>query len=81
MRDVEENHEKKNGHMKHSPGFNMKGGEWYLEKRGSWKILPGSQILKACFDKSQSLAFAWFVLPFFFESMEPRAQIFTIHHP
>ena len=37
--------------------FNLRGAEWYLEKRGSWKILAGSRNLGSVFDKSQSLVF------------------------
>ena len=39
----------------------VRGGEWYLEKRGSRKILTGSRNLGSVFDKSRSLIFAWFV--------------------
>ena len=47
-------------------GVNIcKGGEWYLEKRGSRKILAGSQNLGNVFDKSRSLVFSWFVFTFF----------------
>ena len=42
-----------------------RGGEWYLEKRGSRKISAGSRNLGGVFDKSRRLAFAWFVFPFF----------------
>ena len=42
-------------------GFTTRGGEWYLEKRGSRKILAGSRNLERVFDKSRSLVFAWFV--------------------
>ena len=42
-----------------------RGGEWYLEKRGSRKILTGSRNLGNVFDKSRSLVFAWFVFTFF----------------
>ena len=42
----------------------MRGGEWYLEKRGSRKILAGSQNLGSVFDKSRNLVFAWFVFTF-----------------
>ena len=38
-----------------------RGGEWYLEKPGSRKILAGSRNLESVFDKSRSLVFAWFV--------------------
>ena len=41
-----------------------RGGEWYLEKRGSRKILAGSRNLGSVFDKSRSLVFAWFVFTF-----------------
>ena len=43
----------------------MRGGEWYLEKRGSRKILAGSRNLESVFNKSRSLVFAWFVFTFF----------------
>ena len=36
----------------------IRGGEWYLEKRGSRKILAGSRNLGSVFDKSRSLVFA-----------------------
>ena len=52
---------------------NIRGGEWYHEKRGSWKILAGSQNLGSIFDKSRSLVFAWFVFPFL--SLETFYQI------
>ena len=42
-------------------GYKRRGGEWYLEKCGSRKILAGSQNLESVFDKSQSLVFSWFV--------------------
>ena len=42
-----------------------RGGEWYLEKRGSRQILAGSRKLGSVFDKSRSLVFAWFVFTFF----------------
>ena len=42
-----------------------RGGEWYLEKRGSRKILAGSRNLGGVFDKSRSLVFAWFVFTLF----------------
>ena len=45
-----------------------RGGEWYLEKRVSRKILAGSRKLGSVFDKSRSLVFSWFVFTFF----EPR---------
>ena len=43
----------------------IRGGEWYLEKRGSRKILAGSQNLGSVFDKSRSLVFSWFAFTFF----------------
>ena len=42
----------------------IRGGEWYLEKRGSRKILAGSQTLGSVFDKSRSPVFSWFVFVF-----------------
>ena len=42
----------------------LRGGEWYLEKRGSRKILVGSRNLGSVFDKSRSLVFSWFVFTF-----------------
>ena len=42
-----------------------RGGEWYLEKRGSRKIFAGSRNPGSVFDKSRSLVFAWFVFTFF----------------
>ena len=42
----------------------IRGGEWYLEKRGSRKILAGSQNLGSIFDKSRSLVFSWFAFTF-----------------
>jgi len=44
---------------------NFRGGEWYLEKRKSRKILAGSRNLGNVFDKSRSLVFSWFVFTFF----------------
>ena len=41
-----------------------RGGEWYLEKRGSRKTLAGSRNLGNVFDKSRSFVFAWFVYNF-----------------
>ena len=41
-----------------------RGGEWYLEKRGSWKILAGSRNVGNVFDKSQSIVF--FMVFFYF---------------
>ena len=45
--------------------WKLRGGEWHLEKRGSWKILTRSRNLGSVFDKSQSPVFAWFVFTFF----------------
>ena len=45
--------------------LHMRGGEGYLEKCGSRKILAGSRNLGSVFDKSRSLVFAWFVFTFF----------------
>ena len=75
----------------------IRGGEWYLEKRGSRKILAGSQNLKSVFDKSRSLVSAWFVFTFFESrnflpkslglgfltriSASRRVSDFTIPHP
>ena len=42
----------------------IRGGEWYLEKRGSRKSLAGSRNLGSVFDKSRSLVFSWFVFTF-----------------
>ena len=39
--------------------------EWYLEKRGSRKILAGSRNLGSVFDKSRSFVFSWVVFTFF----------------
>ena len=74
-----------------------RGGEWYLEKRGSRKILAGSRNLGSVFDKSRSLVFAWFVFTFFESwnflpkslrlgfltriSAPRRVSDFTIRHP
>ena len=43
----------------------FKGWQWYLEKRGSWKILARYWNLGNVFDKSWSLVSAWFVFTFF----------------
>ena len=43
----------------------IRGGEWYLEKRVSRKILAGSRNVGSVFDKSRNLVFAWFVFTFF----------------
>ena len=43
----------------------VRGGEWYLEKLGSRKILAGSRNLRSVFEKSRSLVSAWFVFTFF----------------
>ena len=82
--------------LQHVP-HNSRGGEWYLEKRGSQKILVGSQNLGSVFDKSRSLVFAWFVFTFFESrnflpkslglrfltriSASRRVSDFTIRHP
>ena len=74
-----------------------RGGEWYLEKRGSRKILAGFRNLGSVFDKSRSLVFAWFVFTFFESrnflpkslglgfltriSASRRVSDFTIRHP
>ena len=42
----------------------IRGGEWYLEKSGSRKILAGSRNLGSIFDKSRSLVFSWFAFTF-----------------
>ena len=73
------------------------GGEWYLEKRGSRKILAGSRNLGSVFDKSRSIVSAWFVFTFyesrnFYQrvsgsdfltrmSASRRVSDFTIRHP
>ena len=76
---------------------NIRGVEWYLEKRGSRKILVESRNLESGFDKSRSLIFAWFDF-YFFESRNilPRSlglefltrisasrgvSNFTVRHP
>ena len=41
-----------------------RGGEWYLEKRGSPKILAGSRNVGNVFDKSRSIVF--FMVCFYF---------------
>ena len=43
---------------------NSRGSEWYLQKRGSRKILSGSRNLGSVYDKSRSLVFWWFVFTF-----------------
>ena len=74
-----------------------RGGERYIEKRGSRKILAGSRNLGSVFDKSRSLVFAWFVFTFFEcrnflpkslglgfltrISASRRVSDFTIRHP
>ena len=74
-----------------------RGGEWYLEKRGSRKILAGSRNLGSVFDKSRSLVFSWFAFTFFesrnfspksfglgfltWISASRRVSDFTIRHP
>ena len=42
----------------------VRGGEWYLKKGGSRKILSGSRNLGSVYDKSRSLVFSWFVFTF-----------------
>ena len=75
----------------------IRGGDWYLEKRGSRKILAGSRSLGSVFDKSRNLVFAWFVFTFFESgnflpkslglrfltriSASRRVSDFTIRHP
>ena len=77
--------------------YTKRGGEWYLEKRGSRKILAGSRNLGSVFDKSRSLVFSWFVFTFFESrnvspkslglgfliriSASRRVSDFTICHP
>ena len=77
--------------------YHNRDGEWYLEKRGSRKILAGSRNLGSVFDKSRSLVFAWFVFTFFESrnflpkslglgfltriSASRRVSDFTIRHP
>ena len=74
-----------------------RGGEWYLKKRESRKILAGSRNLGNVFDKSRSLVFSWFVFTFFdSRNFSPkslglgfltrilasrRVSDFTIRHP
>ena len=78
-------------------GYRVRGGEWYLEKRGSRKILPGSRNLGSVFDKSRSLVFSRFAFTFFESrnfspkslglgfltriSASWRVSDFTIRHP
>ena len=80
-----------------SSTHSSRGGEWYLERRRSRKILTGSRNLGSVFDKSRSLVFAWFVFTFFeFRNFLPkslglgfltrvsasrRVSDFTIRHP
>ena len=75
----------------------IRGGEWYLEKRVSRKILAGSRNVGSVFDKSRNLVFAWFVFTFFESrnflpksfglgfltriSASRRVSDFTIRHP
>ena len=81
----------------HAKRDHVRGGEWYLEKHGSRKILAGSRNLGSAFDKSRSLVFAWFVFTFFQSlnffpkslglgfltriSASRRVSDFTIRHP
>ena len=75
----------------------IRGGEWYLEKPGSRKILAGSRNLGSVFEKSRSLIFSWFVFTFFESrnvspkslelrfltriSVSRQVSDFTIRHP
>ena len=77
--------------------LSLRSGKWYLEKRGSWKILAGSWNLRNVFDRSWSLVSAWFVFTFFESwnflpkslgvqfltriSLSRRVSDFTIRHP
>ena len=65
--------------LDHKQNVSDRGGEWYLEKCGSRKILAGSRNLGNVFDKSRSLVFSWFVFTFFesrnFFTKESRARI------
>ena len=86
-----------NKSMSYDELLTTRGGEWYLEKRGSRKILAGSRNLGSVFDKSRSLVFAWFVFTFFESrnflpkslglgfltriSASRRVSDFTIRHP
>ena len=74
-----------------------RGGEWYLEKRGSRKIMAGCRNLGSVFDESRSLVFPWFVFICFESrnflpkslglgfltriSASRRVSDFTIRHP
>ena len=64
----------------YSTELTIRCGEWYLEKRGSRKILAGSRNLESVFGKSRSLVFAWFDFYFSWVSKlltkESRARIF-----
>ena len=42
----------------------IRGGEFYLEKRGSRKIFSGPRHLGSVYDKTRSLVFSWFVFTF-----------------
>ena len=42
----------------------IRGGEFYLEKRGSRKIFSGLRHLGSVYDKTRSLVFSWFVFTF-----------------
>ena len=80
-----------------SSTHSSRGGEWYLERRRSRKILTGSRNLGSVFDKSRSLVFAWFVFTFFESrnflpkslglgfltrvAASRRVSDFTIRHP
>ena len=75
----------------------IRGGEFYLEKRGSRKIFSGPRHLGSVYDKTRSLVFSWFVFTFLsLETFLPeslgfgflarisasrRVSDFTIRHP
>ena len=60
--------------IKHT--YNLRGGEWHLEKRGSRTILEGSRNLGSVFDKPRSLVFSWFVFTFFsLENFHQRVSV------
>ena len=78
-------------------GMEIRGGEWYLEKRESRKILAGSRNLESVFGQSRSLVFSWFAFTLFESrnfspkslglgfltriSASRRVSDFTIRHP
>ena len=45
--------------------LHVRGGEWYLEKCGSRKILAGSRNLGRVFDETGSIVSVWFVFTFY----------------